>query len=61
MSRDFSDSTFFKMLSAESEEIKKLKWIESEKEGCDIGLDKAVIIWVTAYRKDWMANFINNN
>lgn len=38
---------------AEREEILKLKWIESEKAGSDIGFEKALIIWVRKHRSDW--------
>jgi hypothetical protein len=50
---DFSDSTLFKKLSSEMYEINKLKWIESEKTGRDIGINQAIIIWVKNHRKDW--------
>jgi hypothetical protein len=38
---------------AEREEILKLKWIESEKAGKDIGFDKALMIWVRNHRSGW--------
>tara|TARA_E500000178_G_C16539833_1_gene538259 strand:- start:27 stop:215 length:189 start_codon:yes stop_codon:yes gene_type:complete len=38
---------------AEREEILKLKWIESEKAGSDIGLEKALMTWVRKHRNDW--------
>ena len=38
---------------AEREEILKLKWIESEKAGGDIGFEKALMIWVRKHRSDW--------
>ena len=38
---------------AEREEILKLKWIESEKAGEDIGFDRALLIWVRKHRSDW--------
>ena len=38
---------------AEREEILKLKWIESEKAGSDIGFEKALMIWVRKHRSDW--------
>lgn len=57
MKEDFTDSSFFKRLSAESEEIKKLKWIESEKAGYDIGQNKAVFLWIKYHRKTWWENW----
>ena len=53
MKADFSDSTLFKKLSSEVDEINKLKWIESEKRNCDIGINQAILIWVKNHRKDW--------
>lgn len=38
---------------AEREEILKLKWIESEKAGKDIGFDRALMIWVRKHRGYW--------
>ena len=38
---------------AEREEILKLKWIESEKAGSDIGIEKALMTWVRKHRNDW--------
>jgi hypothetical protein len=38
----------------EQQEIDKLKWIESEKEGRDIGKNKAVFLWTKYYRKKWL-------
>ena len=40
----------------EQQEIDKLKWIESEKEGRDIGKNKAVFLWTKFYRKNWIKN-----
>lgn len=39
---------------AERDEILKLKWLESEKLGRDIGSDCALNIWVKMHRKDWL-------
>ena len=38
---------------AEREEILKLKWIESEKAGHDIGFEKALMTWIRKHRSDW--------
>lgn len=40
----------------EREEILKHKWIESEKQGYDIGFEKALLDWVTNYRKQWLSS-----
>ena len=39
-------------------EIEKHKWIESEKQGNDIGFEKALVEWVTKYRSGWVTNKI---
>lgn len=59
MNGSFENSSFFKKLSSESEEIKKLKWIESEKRHDDIGVDAAILIWVTKYKKKWEDEYDN--
>lgn len=48
---------------AEREEILRHKWIESEKQGYDVGFDKALTSWVMTYRKGWLAEYnrIKNN
>lgn len=58
---DLSKSIFFRFLSEEREEILRLKWIESEKYGFDIGESKAILIWVTKHQKPWRNEFLRNN
>lgn len=48
-------STLFRVLSAESVEVRRLKWLESEKAGRDIGFDRAVTSWVTHHCGAWRA------
>jgi len=38
---------------AEQEEILRLKWLESEKAGRDIGIEYARAIWITCHRALW--------
>ena len=35
-------------------EIRKHKWIESEKAGCEIGFATAAYDWVTKYGEAWL-------
>jgi hypothetical protein len=38
---------------AERDEILRHKWIESEKAGCDIGFEQALLDWVRNHRDAW--------
>ena len=53
MGDEFTNSKMYRFLKLEIEEINKLKWIESEKAGRDIGKHKAVFLWVKYHRDDW--------
>jgi len=46
-------SALYKKFMEEREEILKLKWIESEKAGQDIGFEKALLDWVFNHREKW--------
>lgn len=41
----------------EREEILKHKWFESEKQGYDIGFEKALLDWMTKYRENWKKQY----
>jgi hypothetical protein len=43
------------MYVAETAEVNRLKWIESEKAGRDIGWARAVWLWTTTHRQAWLA------
>ena len=38
---------------AERDEILRHKWLESEKEGHDIGFERALLEWVIDHRTEW--------
>ncbi|MEQ1751094.1 MAG: hypothetical protein ABL974_16825 [Prosthecobacter sp.] len=38
---------------AELDQIQKHKWLASEKEGKDVGFDRALTEWVSAHRQQW--------
>jgi hypothetical protein len=40
-------------LLREKEEINKLKWLESEKHGQDIGYERALLLWARRHRRAW--------
>jgi hypothetical protein len=46
-------SNLFILHKLEEKEIEKLKWIESEKAGQDIGRLRAEWMWFTNHRENW--------
>ena len=50
---DFSKSKFYQYILEEREEVLKLKWIESQKHGHDIGYDRAWLVWVRKHQVIW--------
>ena len=46
-------SSLYQEFLAEREEILKHKWIESEKEGKDIGFERALLDWIRNHRENW--------
>jgi hypothetical protein len=55
--------SLYERFLAEREEILKHKWLESEKQGHDVGFDKALASWVAKHRKEWLQEYnkIKNN
>ena len=49
------ESLLYKEFLAEREEILRHKWIESEKAGCDVGFEKALLDWIVRHRSSWRA------
>ena len=47
------NSVLYKEFLAERDEILRHKWIESEKQGRDIGFEKALLDWIIKYRGTW--------
>lgn len=54
MKDSFYHSRTYQILYREKIEIDKLKWIESEKEGRDIGKMRAVFLWRKYHRQQWL-------
>jgi hypothetical protein len=48
-------SSVFKEFQKEKLEINKLKWLESEKTGTDIGYEQALFMWARRHRSPWRA------
>jgi hypothetical protein len=46
-------SSLYQEFLAEREEILRHKWIESEKQGKDIGFERALIDWIRKHRESW--------
>lgn len=46
-------TALYREFLAEREEILRLKWIESEKAGRDIGFESALAEWVVRHRAHW--------
>ena len=51
---DFKQRSFlYHEFLAERDEILKHKWIESEKQGQDIGFERALLDWICKHRSEW--------
>jgi len=48
-------------LESQIKEIDKIKWIESEKNGSDIGFDKAKEIWINKYAEEYKYFWLKNH
>lgn len=48
------NSDLYKRFLNEREEILKNKWYMSEREGHDVGFERALIDWVTYHRNKWI-------
>lgn len=49
-------SSLYQEFLAERDEILRLKWIESEQTGEDIGFERALLNWVRHHRDEWRAD-----
>lgn len=49
----FKNSSLYKEFLREREEILKHKWCMSEKEGKDVGFERALLDWNIKHRTDW--------
>ena len=46
-------SSLYQRYLTERQEILRHKWLESEKEGHDIGFERALVDWVLNHRSKW--------
>ena len=54
-----NSKSIYEMFVAMKEEILKHKWIESEKQGRDIGFEDALTDWISKHRVSWCAHIGN--
>lgn len=54
-----NDSTLYRQFLAEREQILRHKWFESEKNGYDIGFEKALLDWTCNHRTKWLEEYKN--
>lgn len=47
------NSTLYREFQAEREQILRHKWYESEKQGRDIGFERALLDWMMKHRTPW--------
>lgn len=52
---------YYEEFLAEREEIQRLKWIISEIEGRDVGLERALTEWVTLHRDVWRKSRLSSD
>lgn len=48
-----TSSLLFRKLSAKLKAINEHKWYESEREGHDIGFDRALVSWIVKHSRGW--------
>ena len=46
-------TSLYQQYLAEREEVLRHKWLESERMGCDIGFERALMDWVLNHRAKW--------
>ena len=46
-------SSLYQQYLAEREEVLRHKWLESERAGCDIGFERALMDWILNHRAKW--------
>jgi hypothetical protein len=47
------NSALYREFLAERDEILRHKWLESEKQGYDIGFERALLDWIMKHRSSW--------
>ena len=50
------NTALYKKFQEEREHILRNKWFMSEREGYDVGFEKALLNWVSNFRNKWLNN-----
>jgi hypothetical protein len=56
-----STSIHYRLYRAEQKELEIHKWLESEKVGYDIGMERARLDWYYKHRTAWLASWLREN
>ncbi len=51
--KDWMPPSYYQEFLAQREEVMRYKWIHSEREGRDIGFERALVSWVRQERDAW--------
>lgn len=51
---ELENTRIYKAFLEERDHILKNKWFMSEKEGRDVGFERALLNWVTYFRENWL-------
>jgi len=57
----YERSLYYRHVVDETNEIDVHKWIESEKAGKDIGINKARLSWIINHKNKWHTDWIKEN
>lgn len=49
-----AETNYYEEYLAELDEIRRYKWIESQKANEDIGFERALVEWVDKHRDEWL-------
>lgn len=58
-SKPSAKRSFYQEFLLQLEEVRRHKWIQSEKQNRDIGFEEALVDWMKHHRTDWRAKWVN--
>lgn len=56
-----AQSSLYREVVAEREEIMRHKWLLSERAGCDVGYSRAMFDWIAHHRAGWRKTWRQKN